>query len=503
MTRIPRTLLSLIAAVAAAVAAVAAATPALGQIDPGDLGRLEQRRDEITAELAGLDVRLTEVALEVAALEDTVGVREVQIELVADQIERTVHDRREPASTRVEMAIVGYTQGDPRQNALLDEIRTLEGDDEPARRRVLYESVIEDTNARLAAIDERLGGLADQLTIARRARSDTEALLSASEEELAEVGHARSQLAIALQEVLNRIERLRALENRSVLTGLSTFEDPSRPVLAVKIDNVPGARPQAGINQADIVFVEEVEGGLTRLAAIFHSGGAEVVGPVRSMRTGDFDLLAQFNGPLFANSGGNRGTVGALADSTLVDVGVREEFDSYYRITSRRAPHNLFTNAYNLWVVGRGREGTGTPSPIFFFRSPGDSLPAGATAARRVDIDYGSTIVTYEWNGTGWDRSQDNAPTVDTEGVRTSPTTVIVQFIAYGTSAADARSPEAVTIDVGKVWILTEGNIVQANWRRNSLEEQFAYIDDQGNHIEILPGRTWIELPRPDSATRS
>lgn len=498
MTRICRTLLPL--TVACIAASTALASPAVGQIDPGELSDLERRRDEIVTELADLDRRVGELELRVDDLEDQTRTDRARIELVADDIERVAHARREPESTRVEIAIVGFTRGDPRQNAILDEVRTLEGDDEPSRRRVLYESVIDDANERLAVIDAQLIELRGTLELARQRLAATDQDLRDTEEELRAVGNERAERGVDLQNTLERIEQLRALESKAVLTGLPTFEDPSRPALIVKIDNVSNAWPQAGINQADIVYVELVEGQLTRLGAVFHSQGADEVGPVRSMRTGDFDLFAQFNGPLFSNSGGNRITQRALQDSSLVDVSVNEAFDFYYRQRGRRAPHNLMTNAYNLWTFGAGLEGAATPSPMFRFRTADEPIDPAAASARSVTVEYGRATATYDWNGSGWDRTQDGVPTVDTAGVRVSPTTVIVHFTDYGVSAADARSPEAITVGSGRAWIFTDGHVVDAVWRRNELTDQFEYVND-GGVVRILPGRTWVEMPRPDGAS--
>ncbi|MEM7142818.1 MAG: DUF3048 domain-containing protein [Actinomycetota bacterium] len=502
MRRQLRTLLSAIAV--CAVAAVTVATPAVAQNDPNEIRELEARRDELTIEIGEVDTLLENLAAEIERLEDEVDVNQVLVELVADEIEWTVFTRQEPAATRVEMAIIGFTQGDPRQNELLNEIRTLEGDDEPTRRRALYESVIDDTVDRLEVIDTRLGELQDELADARDARSASERELADTEDATGVAAERRGTLEQELADTQARIEELRRLEARAVLTGESTFDDPARPALAVKIDNVGPARPQAGINQADIVYVEEVEGGLTRLAAVFHSEGADVIGPIRSMRTGDMDLLAQLNGPLFSNSGGNRGARAALAGSPLVDVGVNAFNDLYYREPERRAPHNLFSNAFNLWSVGRNLDGTAPPPPIFEFRTPGDPVPGTTFNTSRVRIDYGSTVVEYAWNGTSWDRSQDGSPTIDADGVRVSPTTVVVQFVEYVASAADARSPEAVSIGSGGAWILTGGVNVLAAWSRETLEDKTEYrVPDLGTEIPILPGKIWIELPRPGNATTS
>ncbi len=483
-----------------AIAAVAVAQPAAGQVDPGEISQLESRRDQIINELAQFDVEILDANFGIEELVQLINRREVEIELTGDLIERTVDSRREPASTRVEIALAGYTAGDPRGNALLTEIQTLQGDDTPDRRREFYGAVIEDTQRRLDEIDSELRSLQDELTVDRDRLTSAVTQHSDAVDALNSLGEARTTLALELDDVRRRIDVLKSLENRSVLTGLTTFDDPRRPALAVKIDNVTTARPQSGINDADIVFVEEVEGGLTRLAAVFHSTGAEVVGPVRSMRTGDFDLLAQFNSPLFANSGGNRGSRAALADSTLIDVGASSSPEGYYRDSGRRAPHNLFTNAFNLWAIG-AELATATPSPMFTFRTAGEAINASAQPVGGITINYPRSRVEYAWNGNGWDRTQDGSATVDTSGTRTAPTTVIVQFVGYGVSAADARSPEAISVGSGTAWILTDGQMIEAFWRRAGVPDQTEYIDGEGRPIAILPGRTWIELPREDSAT--
>ena len=489
--------------VAIALASFAALmSPADAQNDPGEIASLEARRDELALEIGGLDAQIDTLSVEIDELTDEQSLALTTVELLADDIERTVFAREEPAATRMEIAIVGFTQGDPRQNEMLNEVRTLEGDDEPSRRRALYESVIRDAEDRLAVIDSRLVELDGDLTATRDELTDLADAITTADGERADLGTQRTALLQQLDDITTRIEELRALEARAVLTGTSTFDDPTRPALAVKIDNVRDARPQAGINQADIVFVEEVEGGLTRLAAVFHSQGSEVVGPVRSMRTGDFDLLAQLNGPLFSNSGGNRGAVGALPFSNLVDVGINAQSSLYYRDPERRAPHNLFTNAFNLWSVGATLEGTGTPSPFFVFRTPADPRPGGAVPINGVSINYGTSRVDYSWNGSGWDRSQDGDPTVDADGLRTSPTTVVVQFTEYATSPADPTSPEAVSIAQGDAWILTDGHLVNARWNRPDIAAQTDYLDpSSGVEIPILPGNTWIELPRPGRAS--
>ena len=493
------------------------ASPALSQgnqptlrSEEANLREQERRRDELTALIAQKEATLGELQSEIFDLRNTIAVDNTQFELLADELEKTVDERREPEATRIDMAVISFRKGDPRQSELIDEIRFLDGSNQATLRRVLYQSVIADATQRLDEINARLQDLADQL-------AETRQLVAASQDQFEERQNFERELSeeiadarVELQDTLNRIqdavlriEEEKSRQIRAVLTGLIIDAQVSRPALAVKIDNIAAARPQAGINQADIVFVEEVEAASTRLAAVFHSTAPAEVGPVRSMRTGDFDLLAQFNRPLFANSGGNRGTRAALADSTLVDIGVGTAANLYYRSSSRRVPHNLFTNSGNLWSVGSGFSRTGLPSPMFVFREPDEPINSTAIPASSIDIDYGNARIQYTWNGSGWDRTQNGSATVDTQGVRTSPATVIVQFTNYVPSAADSRSPEAISVGTGRAWVFTDGHVVEATWSRPRAADVTIYSDDQGRRISILPGRTWIELPRTNRAEYS
>lgn len=486
-----------------AVTLAASVAPATGQVQ-AEIGELETRRNEIGLELADLDAQLAANEVELEGLDRAVVTAGVQIELLADDFERAVDARREPAATRVAIALAGFTAGDPRDNAVLEEIRVLSGldDQDPTRARELYSAVIEDAQDRLRAADDRVRAVADRLALAQDDRATVIAAQDDSEARRQELGARRAELAIELEETISRLEYLRSLEDTALLTGLQTFEDLRRPVVAVKIDNVGPARPQSGLAAADLVYVIEVEGGLSRFAAVYHSTIPTEVGPVRSMRTSDYDLLAQFNAPLYATSGGNRIARQLLAESSLVDIGAARNGDLYYR-TSRPAPHNLYTNAANLLSVGSGEDfSPGLPVPLFRFRGADDAFHPDAVPMAGVTIDYGRTVVEYDWNGSGWARSQDGSPTVDANGTRIAPATLIVQVTPYTASLADAKSPEAITVGQGDAWIFSDGRVVRGAWRRDEATAPIEYVDaSTGNPLSILPGRTWIELPREGDTT--
>ena len=153
---------------------------------------------------------------------------------------------------------------------------------------------------------------------------------------------------------------------------------PDRPALVVKIDNNPRARPQSGLNEADLVFEEVVEAG-TRFAVVFHSGNSNPVGPIRSGRTQDIDLLGGLNQPLFAWSGGNANVERAIADSDFIDLNPRSHGGLYRRQGNNPRPHNFYSDTDKLFAAA-GPEATGRPVPLFAYLAPGAAARRGHPA---------------------------------------------------------------------------------------------------------------------------
>ncbi len=463
--------------------------------------------DDLQARLAELDGEIAAADAELATLEDALrqinadlAITSATLELTADEYARTVETRRGPAGIRHIAAIQSYVRGDPRSEALLEELQGLGNDSTPAIRAELFSAVIDETTDDLAAIDAALVALGDEVVSLQGSRTEHEQLLATTQARFTEVTVARQALVTERAEVEDRIEFLRSLVNRPVLTGLPGA-NPDRPALVVKIDNVDPARPQAGINQADIVYEELVEGGLTRLAAVFHSTDVPRVGPVRSARTTDIELLANLDRPLLASSGANGGTRDLIGQSSLVSIGHPDSPQSYFRDNGRSAPHNLFSTTADLWALDGGRGGR--PSAQFTFRAPEGSLPPSARPARGLAVRFERASISYSWDGSGWARTQNGRAHVDAGGVGVSPENVIVQFIEYGTSPADANSPEAHVTGEGDAWIFTAGAVIEGRWRRDSAGDRTVFTDPDGNEVTLTPGRTWVELAEPGTGTIS
>lgn len=291
------------------------------------------------------------------------------------------------------------------------------------------------------------------------------------------------------------------------LTGEVFTDDAlrNRPAIVVKVDNTMKALgKQEGIDAADLVFAERVEGGTVRLAAVFHSTNA-TVGPVRSARTSDLGITGNLNRPLFAFSGANGGVLGMVRRANLVDVGYDVQPRSY--LERGRGVLRFFIDTTTLY--GFAPEGSGAPPQQLNYRAPGAPVEnAGAEPATRVSIRYpGSvgTVVEYIDEGAGWARVQNAVAHTVTSGARIAPDNVIVQFIGYRSSGfvdvTGAVSPEAVLAGEGEAWIFTGGQLIRARWSRPDEGALTSYTDSAGQPVRFAPGSTWVELADPGTAT--
>ncbi len=279
------------------------------------------------------------------------------------------------------------------------------------------------------------------------------------------------------------------------LTGLSAT-DPfiaALPALVVKIDNAPGARPQSGMNEADIVVEEIVNDNLTRFALVFQSRGAEPVGPIRSGRLQDIDLFGAFNHPLFAWSGGNRTVTDAIRSSDLVDIGPSRA-PVYYRSNDRKAPHNLYSNTGALW--GQAPPGSQPPPQQFSYRSAGEAPQGVPSPGALITLD--SIDVEWTWDETIglYRRTMERRVHEDALSGPVTTDNVVVLEMNYVPGISD--SPDAQTIGSGRAFVFTGGRYVAATWTRSDRLAPFSLTAVDGTIVELTPGRTFIELPRVD-----
>lgn len=277
----------------------------------------------------------------------------------------------------------------------------------------------------------------------------------------------------------------------------------ARVALVVKIDNHPNARPQTGLNKADIVYEENVEG-LTRFAAIFHSQGSDPVGPIRSGRTQDIDMLGPYNKPLFGWSGGNARVTKAINASELVNVGhsASRGKGGYYRSKDRKMPHNLYAMTSKLW--GLAPKGAVPPAQQFTYRGLSDAKPSTAVVVDGAKISMFGVKVYWKWDQAtsnfvrymekklDWRKYELEPHYSDDEQVNAK--NVVVISVTYKRSTADRKSPHAITIGKGDGYVLTDGAMIPVTWERATMKDTFTLKDANGAIVRLTPGRTWIEL---------
>lgn len=277
------------------------------------------------------------------------------------------------------------------------------------------------------------------------------------------------------------------------LTGLA---DPSgvaahRPALTVKIENTPEAMPQWGLDQADVVYEEIVNGGITRLAAVFNSHAPQKIGPVRSVRPTDEQIVFPLGG-IFAFSGGAPYALAAIAKAPVTLVDESSAGAAMFRDPNRVAPHNLYAVGPSLFDF----KGTPVPpKPLFTYRAPSTKLVGPAVAS--VTVPFPSIYaVTWTWDATtaSWDRTLFGQPVITGTGVRVSPVNVLVMWVNYVNGVGTFTS-YANLLGSGPVTLFSAGKEVQGTWSRGpSLSDPIVYTGASGRPLALTPGQTWVEL---------
>ncbi len=278
----------------------------------------------------------------------------------------------------------------------------------------------------------------------------------------------------------------------------AAVERLNRPALVAKVDNAPEAMPQIGLDRADMVIELKVEG-ISRYMAVVHSQDATRVGPIRSARSSDPDLLAMFVRPLVAWSGGNP-TVTKQMNSTpwIQALNPDQARNAYSRSSAKPAPHNLIVDVPTLYTYAD--QPPAVPTPIFGYRPVGTESPG--TETRGFQLFVGKSPSTWVWStGTGsWLRWANGVRQTVEGGAQVGATNVVVLQTRYEASGADRRSPEAQTIGDGAAWVFSDGRVIEGRWERAEIAQPWKLTDSQGQPIQLSPGNTWVELPSPDAS---
>lgn len=287
------------------------------------------------------------------------------------------------------------------------------------------------------------------------------------------------------------------------LTGLPTESAAiaSRPAVVVKVENAPEARPQSGMDKADLVVEERVEGSVVRFLTVFHSQDAPLVGPIRSIRPTDPAVVSPIGG-VFVFSGGNPAFIARLKGVPVTPIQESGHGESFIIPNGKRRPHATFASTSILRDLA-GTKAKAPPQKLFDFLPKGAAFePAGSAPQPFITVIFGSlTKATWTWDPAreAWMRTTNGTPHVMEDGTQLSAVNVIVQYIAYKrTSFTDVtgfRVDEGVVVGSGRALILSGGRMIEARWSKPSIASVTDYTDAQGAPIALMPGNTWVMLP--------
>jgi hypothetical protein len=257
-------------------------------------------------------------------------------------------------------------------------------------------------------------------------------------------------------------------------------------VIAAKIENIAAARPQVGLSLADITFVEEVEGAQTRLIAVYHSRFPKRLGPIRSARSTDVQLLPLFGKPGLVYSGANSSVQRKINNASIVPI------PRSTRDHSRVAPHNVFVNMAAIARSTKLREA----APIgWTFSDVVPHAPSKTAVKVRIGHDtfsfgYSSGRYTVRWNGS---RYADG----DTKAITKTDNVVIMKVHNHPDGNRDvlgAPSVQSDTVGKGAVTIYRDGKKIVGQWKRAKASAPLRFTDKSGDRIALKPGQTWVTL---------
>ncbi len=276
---------------------------------------------------------------------------------------------------------------------------------------------------------------------------------------------------------------------------------PARPALGIKIGNYPDDRPSSGLNQADVVFEEPVEGAITRLVAVFQCQSAPLVGDIRSARQPDAGILSQFSNPLFVHAGGIDPVIALMQASPLIDKNLYSggNGSAIIQQSGRVAPYSTFVNTTTLWALDP--TDTTPPAPIFQYAA---TLPKGAVSGSgaTVHIPFSSSSdVTWQWNATTgtYLRFYSGQPDKLLNGAQTAATDVVIMTVPTATGPWVENSEGGHEVDVtatgsGPVVVMRNGVAITGTWTRPALTQPATLTTATGTPITLQPGNSWVEL---------
>ena len=271
------------------------------------------------------------------------------------------------------------------------------------------------------------------------------------------------------------------------------------PVLVVKIDDTRAAHPQAGLEDADLVYIEQVEGGLTRIAAVFSSKIPAVIGPVRSARISDIEILEQFGRVAFAYSGAQKKLLPVIGAANLENLGAqRQSREIYSNDPLRSAPTAMMLQAQALMQKVKEQQ-----LPVATSKSAGwnfaESFDTG-TAIVSAKVSWPANSYDAVWSSTEkrWLLSHGGVANLAANGTHLGASTFVIQIVSITPSEYGDKfggvTPFTATVGSGRGYILRDGKYIAALWDRATPDVGTSWKTTSGEEIPFAPGQIWIAL---------
>ena len=287
--------------------------------------------------------------------------------------------------------------------------------------------------------------------------------------------------------------------NSVPINSISGLPGGDGPVLVVKIDDTRQAHPQIGLEDADIVYIEQVEGGLTRLAAIFSSRIPTRIGPVRSARISDIELLEQYGRVAFAYSGAQKKMRPVIDAANLEDLGAQNHSSTIYTTDPNRTqPYAMVLRADLLMQYVKDKE-IAIESSQSIGWTFGDA-PSGGVTIESAHISWPASSYDAHWSESEkrWLLDHSYEPDIADSGKRLGPTTLVIQLVSITDSIYKDKvggvTPFSATIGEGRGYILRDGKAFEAQWLRTDGTSGTSWRSLDGEDISFAKGQIWVAL---------
>jgi Protein of unknown function (DUF3048) N-terminal domain/Protein of unknown function (DUF3048) C-terminal domain len=273
--------------------------------------------------------------------------------------------------------------------------------------------------------------------------------------------------------------------------------DAARPAVAIKIENNPSAYPLSGLENAEVVYEELVEGGYTRFAALYHCTDAKKAGPVRSARSVDPGIIGPIT-KIMGAAGGNNFVRKILKKAKLITVEEDTKGGALRRVSRPgvATEHTLYADTEKVRKVGSKKFEDAPPLDLFEF----GSLPDGAQDARTITVTFGGTVVQYKWKNDAYVRWDYGSPLESDKGKPLTADNVLIEQhkLGYSKRLMDVLGNKSIEIkDVtgsGPAALFRDGKVILGRWERESMNSPVRFVTKDGDPMVFKVGTIWIEL---------